>query len=58
MPAALARNTDLDFPVVTAACHANGQLIELRQRPLASRLRLAHPFTAARVERMMRPLLL
>ncbi|MEO5865599.1 MAG: hypothetical protein ABIS14_02440 [Sphingomonas sp.] len=27
MPAALARNTDLDFPVVTAACQTRGQLL-------------------------------
>ena len=30
MPAALARNTDLSFPVISAACHANGQLMTQR----------------------------
>lgn len=27
MPQALARNSDIDFPVVTAACQATGQLM-------------------------------
>lgn len=27
MPAALARNSDVDYPVVTATCQATGQLL-------------------------------
>ncbi|WP_394648105.1 hypothetical protein [uncultured Sphingomonas sp.] len=30
MPAALARNTDLDFPVVSAACQRNGMQVVAR----------------------------
>lgn len=33
MPAALARNTDLDFPVVAAACQAKGQLMTQARTP-------------------------
>lgn len=33
MPQVLARNTDIDFPVVSAACQANGQrMVQTRQR--------------------------
>ena len=31
MPGALQRNSDLSFPVISAACHANGQLLTQRQ---------------------------
>jgi hypothetical protein len=30
MPAALARNTDLSYPVISAACRANGQIMAQR----------------------------
>lgn len=33
MPAALARNSDIDFPVVTAACRATGQRLVDASRP-------------------------
>lgn len=32
MPAALMRNSDIDFPVVTAACRQNGQQMVQTQR--------------------------
>ncbi len=31
MPGALQRNSDLAFPVISAACHANGQLLTQQQ---------------------------
>ncbi|MFA5965920.1 MAG: hypothetical protein WC804_18035 [Sphingomonas sp.] len=31
MPAALQRNSDLSFPVISAACRASGQLLTQRQ---------------------------
>jgi len=32
MPAALMRNTDLDFPVISAACRSNAQqMVEVRR---------------------------
>lgn len=35
MPQALARNSDIDFPVVAAACQANGQrLARTTDRPM------------------------
>ncbi len=34
MPAALARNTDLSYPVISAACRSNReQMVEQAQRP-------------------------
>ncbi len=35
MPAALARNSDVDYPVVTAACRATGQPL-VQVKPAAS----------------------
>ncbi|MES2059117.1 MAG: hypothetical protein V4564_24460 [Pseudomonadota bacterium] len=32
MPAALTRNSDIDYPVVSAACRANGErMVQLKQ---------------------------
>lgn len=33
MPGALARNSDLSFPVISAACHASGFLAADREAP-------------------------
>lgn len=35
MPQALARNTDIDYPVVSAACRASGPLSARAGRPAA-----------------------
>ena len=37
MPAALARNSDIDYPVVTAACRGTGERVAQNTGPRAKR---------------------